>query len=100
MVFFIVNVMELKVLEQTKERLKIELIGEDNTLSNALRKELWLDSHIKIAGYNIEHSLVSNPILIIETDSSENPKKALLSAIENIRKRNKDLLAEFNKAMK
>ncbi|MEK6974478.1 MAG: DNA-directed RNA polymerase subunit L [Nanoarchaeota archaeon] len=92
--------MELKVLEQTKERLKIELIGEDNTLSNALRKELWLDPHIKIAGYNIEHSLVSNPILVIETDGSENPKKALLSAIENIRKRNKDLLAEFNKAMK
>lgn len=92
--------MEIRVLEQTKERLKIEIIGEDHTLCNAIRKELWEDSHVKIAGYNFEPSLVTNPIMIIETDSSENPKKALLTAIENIKKRNKDLLIEFNKQVK
>ena len=92
--------MEIRVLEQTKERLKIEILGEDHTLSNAIRKELWENSHVKIAGYNLEPSLITNPMMIIETDGSENPKKALLTAIENIKKRNKELLAEFNKQVK
>lgn len=92
--------MEIKVIDQSKERLKIEIIGGDHTISNAIRDELWKNSHIKVAGYNLESSLVSNPIMVIETDGSENPKKALLTAIENIKKRNKDLLTEFNKVIK
>ncbi|MBI2670952.1 DNA-directed RNA polymerase subunit L [Candidatus Woesearchaeota archaeon] len=92
--------MEIKPIEQSKDRLKIEIIGEDHTLSNAIRKELWLDSHVKVAGYNIEHSLVSNPVMLIETDGSENPKKSLQIAIDNLRKRNKELISDFNKALK
>ncbi len=92
--------MEIKVIDQSKERLKIEIIGGDHTISNAIRDELWKNSHVKVAGYNLELSLVSNPIMVIETDSSENPKKSLLNAIENIKKRNKDLLTEFNKVIK
>ena len=92
--------MEIKVIEQAKDKLKIEIVGEDHTLSNAIRKELWENTHIRIAGYNIEHNLVSNPLLVIETDGSENPKKALLTAIDNIRKRNKELLTEFNKLVR
>ena len=92
--------MEIKVLEQSKDTLKIELIGEDHTLSNALTNELWNNPHVKIAGYNIEHSLVSNPVLIIETGGSENPKKALQGAIDSLRKRNKEMISDFSKALK
>ncbi len=92
--------MEIKVLAQSKERLKIEIVGEGHTLSNAIRKELWENPRVKVAGYNIEHNLISNPVMIIETDGNENPKKALSTAIENIRKRNKELLTEFNKSLK
>ncbi len=89
--------MEIKILEEEKSSIKIEIIGEDHTLANALRKELWNDFHIKIAGYNIDHPLTGNPILIVETDGKEDPKKALNSAVERLKKKNSELLLKFDK---
>lgn len=89
--------MEIKVLESSNKRLKIELVGEDHTLANVIRKELWEDKHIEAAGYSIEHPLVSNPILLVETNGKEDPKKVLLNAVENLKKKNKEILDEFSK---
>ena len=82
--------MDVKILEETKERLKIEIQGEDHTLANILRKELWNDKNIKIAGYHLEHPLIGNPVLIVESD--KDPKKAVFEAIERLRKKNKEML--------
>jgi len=87
--------MELNILEETKEMIRVELVGEDHTLANALRKELWQDSSVKIAGYDIEHPLVGNPILTVETDGKVDPRKALVSAAERLKKNNSDFLAKF-----
>jgi len=87
--------METKILEESKDSLKVEIQGEDHTLANALRKELWSDSHVKITGYNIEHPLIGNPVLIVETDGKEEPKKALVSAVERLKKRNSEFLVKF-----
>jgi len=87
--------MEIKILEESKNKIKFELIGEDHTLCNILRKELWADKNIEVAGYNIDHPLVSEPIIIIETSGKENPKKALLDAVNRLKKRNKELSVEF-----
>src|SRR3989344_1668234 len=38
--------MELKVLEHSKNKLKIEMKGEDHTFCNALKEELWIDKVI------------------------------------------------------
>jgi len=84
--------MEIKYIQETDNRIKVELIGEDHTVANAIRKELWENSHVKISGYQIENPLVSNPVLIIETESKEDPKKALLKALEGLRKKNKILI--------
>lgn len=84
--------MEIKYTEDTKDRIKVELVGEDHTLANAVRKELWENPHIKISGYQIEHPLVSSPVLVIETDQKEDPKKSLIKALEGLRKKNKILL--------
>ncbi|HLC56098.1 MAG TPA: DNA-directed RNA polymerase subunit L [Candidatus Nanoarchaeia archaeon] len=81
--------MEIDVLEQSKDRLKIEIVGEDHTLVNALRNELWKNSHVKVAGYGIDHSLISSPILTIETDGNENPRKALEKAVSSLKDQNK-----------
>ena len=86
--------MEIKILEEEKSSIKIEIIGEDHTLANALRKELWNDFHIKIAGYNIDHPLVNKPLFIVQTTSKEDPKKALLKAIESLKKSYQDLLVQ------
>jgi DNA-directed RNA polymerase subunit L len=87
--------MELKILKESKETLRVELIGEDHTLANALRKELWSDKHVQIAGYEIEHPLVGSPILIVETDGKEEPKKALIAAADRLKKRNSEFISKF-----
>jgi DNA-directed RNA polymerase subunit L len=87
--------MELKILEESKDFLKLEIIGEDHTLANALRKELWNDSHVKIAGYNIEHPLIGSPILMVDTDGKEDPKKALFGAADRLKKLNLEFLSKF-----
>ena len=70
--------MEIVILEQTKNRLRIEVIGEDHTLCNALRKELWEDKDVEVAGYNMKHPLISEPEIIVETKSG-NPKATEMS---------------------
>jgi DNA-directed RNA polymerase subunit L len=88
--------MEIKILEESKNKLKFELKDESHTFCNILRKELWNDSSIKLAGYNIPHSLTGNPIFIIETTNTS-PKKALLSAISRLQKKNKDFKEKIKK---
>ena len=78
--------MELIFLEDSGNKVKIEIKGENNTLANPLVKELWNDSHVKSAGYQVKHSLQSSPILIVETDG-EKPKTAIKKAIERLNKK-------------
>lgn len=92
--------MEIKVLEQTKNRLKFELVGRSHTLANAVSKELWNDKDIEIAGYKIDHPVMNNcAIMIVETSGSD-PKKALVNAIARLKKTNKEFVANFKKAAK
>jgi len=85
--------MEIKIKED-KKRIKLELSKADQGLINALKEELWNDKYINVVGSRIEHPLIDKVIFTIETDGSESPKKALLSAI----KRLKDTNEKFRKA--
>tara|TARA_Y100000034_G_scaffold114964_1_gene151640 strand:+ start:18561 stop:18827 length:267 start_codon:yes stop_codon:yes gene_type:complete len=87
--------MEIKVLEKDKGKLKLEVIGEDHTLMNAIRKELWEDKDIEVSGYKIDHILVGNPVLIVE--HKKDPKKALLDAVERLKKKNKEFKSKVTK---
>ncbi|MDP2906491.1 MAG: DNA-directed RNA polymerase subunit L [Nanoarchaeota archaeon] len=82
--------MKLNVITQEKNKIRIEIIGETHTFCNALRKELWNDDDVKIAGYNIEHPLVANPVLTLETEKKD-PKKVLEAAIKRLRDRNEKI---------
>ena len=82
--------MDVKILEETKERIKAEIVGEDYTLCNALREELWSDKTVKVAGYHMEHPLLGNPVILVE--SEKDVKKALFDAVERLRKKNKEIL--------
>ncbi len=86
--------MELKVLEESKNRLVVEVKGEDATLMNILRKELWNDDSVKAAAYAIKHPSVSNPQLIVET-SGKSPRDALADAVKRLKKE----LASLEKAV-
>ncbi|MBI4447891.1 hypothetical protein HY643_02830 [Candidatus Woesearchaeota archaeon] len=85
--------MEIKVLENTKKRLKIEMLENRHTLPHALTKELWNDKDVKISGYRIEHPYNRNPTLVVETDGDA--KKALLGAIDRLKKQNKEFSSKI-----
>ncbi len=87
--------MELKILEDEKNRLKFEIKGEEHSFCNALRKELWDDKNTEMAGYFIEHALVSYPVFIVE--AAKDPRKVIMDAIERLKKRNKELTEKFKK---
>ncbi len=87
--------MEIKVLEEKKNRMVVSVSGETHTVCNALVKELWNDSHVKSAGYRINHPLAGVPTVMVETDGEE-PRKAVSAAIKRLKKS----IDDFKKAAK
>lgn len=86
--------MEINIIENEPTKLKIEILGENHTLCNALRKELWEDKTVKAAGYSIGHALTPRPILVV---SASDAKKSLSEAIKRLKKVNKELRDKFKK---
>lgn len=92
--------MELKVVEQKKNSLVLEIVGEDHTFCNVLKKELGNDEHVKISSYSIKHPLVSQPRIVVETDGSVTPSDALMSAAKRVGKTAEKFRDEFTKEIK
>mgnify|MGYP001574201100 CR=1 FL=1 len=88
--------MELKVIEYTGKKIKFNIIGEDHTFANILRKELWNDKNTKVAGYTLQHSLIAAPIFVLETESKD-AKDILESAAKRLQKMNESILNNFKK---
>lgn len=82
--------MEIKVLEDKKNRMVVELKSEDHTFANLMRKLLWSNRNVVNAAYRVEHPLTGKPKLVVETSRGE-PRKALIKAAEKIR----DISKEF-----
>jgi DNA-directed RNA polymerase subunit L len=87
--------MEIKVLEEKKNKIVISVKGESHTLCNALVKELWNDKHVKSAGYRLDHPLVGVPSIMLETDGAD-PKKTMSAAVKRLKK----AAGDFKKAAK
>jgi len=75
--------MEIKIIEEAKEKVVFELVGADHTLANILKERISLEKDVTACAYNVEHPLISNPKFIIE---SKSPKKAIESAIATLQK--------------
>ena len=89
--------MEIKILEESKGKLEIEITGEDNTLCNALRDELW-NHDVDSAAYNIEHPLISNPTMLVE--GSGDLRKKFVGSSDSLRKLFKEIKDNFDSALK
>lgn len=89
--------MEISILEEGKGKIEIEIEGEDHTLCNALRDELW-NHDVEISAYNIEHPLISNPTLMVQ--GTGDLKKKLVSASNSLRKLFKEIKENFDKVVK
>ena len=86
--------MEIKILKEEKNKIEFEVIGEDHTLCNALRDELWNQEDVEISAYNIKHPLISNPVMLVETSRGD-PKKALQNTVSSLKKKIKELKSNF-----
>ena len=76
--------MEIKVLNKTDTEIEVEIKGEDHTLMNALKAALLKDKAVLVATYDIVYSGMSNPILYIRTNKSEDPIDALKKASKDL----------------
>ena len=92
--------MEIKILENDKNKLLFELKGTDHTFCNTLKKELLGVTGVELATYAIEHPQIGIPKILIETKGATTPKKALEKAIDNLKKHNKEFLKAFKAAAK
>ena len=92
--------MEIRILDDKKNKFVIEVKGVDHTLCNAIKTELWNDKHVKIATYSIRHPQISVPQMIIETDGEENPRNALINAVQRLQKNNVKFKKEFSAAIR
>ena len=92
--------MEIKILDDKKNKLMLEVKGTDHTLCNALKTELWNDKHVKIATYSIRHPQISMPQLIVETDGEVSPKNALINVVQRLHKTNEKFKKEFSAAIR
>jgi DNA-directed RNA polymerase subunit L len=86
--------MEIKILKEEKNRIEFEIIGEDHTLCNSLRDELWNQENVELSAYNIKHPLINNPVMLVETNKGD-PRKALQNAVLSLKKKIKELKDNF-----
>jgi len=92
--------MNIKILDKRTNELRLEIEGEGHTFCNVLQKALLEDETIEMAGYDIPHPLISNPIIYVRTKGRRHPETALREAAENIRTQSKEFQASFEKALK
>ncbi len=91
--------MEFNVKESTKNKLVLDIKGEDHTLCNILVKRLQKNAHVKIAAYRIDHPLDRIPTLYLETAGSTTPQQALLEAVKDIEDEAKSFDKSFAKQL-
>ena len=92
--------MEIKILEESKNKIIVNIEGEGHTFCNVLKKELWNDKHVTAAGYSISHPLVGIPEIIVETDGKKKAKTVLMEAASRLQKQTDKLKKEFSKVLK
>jgi len=91
--------MEVKVLQKTRNELKIEIVGEDHTFCNLLQSVLLRDKNVEIAGYDQPHPLIRSSIVYVRTKRDVSPEETVLSALSNIKDLNKEFNAKFERAV-
>jgi DNA-directed RNA polymerase subunit L len=89
--------MNISVVEKTKKRMLLKIEGADHTICNIVKTELYGDEAVHAASYTIEHPLIGIPTLLIETDGSKTPEKALQAALKRIEKKNEQFLEQWKK---
>ena len=97
---FLMLKMELKILDQSKNKVTLEVIGWDIGYINLVRKELWNDEKLKIAGYQKEHPQKENTKFIIETSTQKKAIEAIHEAVKRVKKDINKIKKEVDNSLK
>ena len=89
--------MDVKVIESKKDSMIVEIAGEDHTLGNAVRDNLWKEKGIDAAAYRIDHPLKCN--LQIKAEGSK-PQELLAKASRALEQDAKEFKKKFSAAVK
>lgn len=96
--------MNIKVLKKTSDELEVEIEGEGHTFCNVLQRALLEDKTVEMAGYNISHPLVANPVVYVRMKEKRKPKKkpeiALHEAAAKVRQQTKQFRKRLEEALK
>lgn len=92
--------MEMKVIEDNKNKLVFELTKVTHGFCNVLKDQLWKNEHVKVAAYRVDHPLVGIPTFIVETDGKEAPKDVLAGAVKKLQGVSEKLKKELSKELK
>ena len=91
--------MEVNVVEDSKAKFIFE-VNEGHAFCNALKDELWNDSHVKIAAYRRDHPLINVSRFLVETDGKIDSKSVIQKAIQRLTTKNKNMKGQLSKALK
>ena len=77
------NLMEVSVVNQSKNELEIEIRGANETLLGPLMNHTLADSNVDYASYYMGHIVLDHPRFYVRTKKGT-PKKAIKKAVEKI----------------
>ncbi|MCB9359541.1 DNA-directed RNA polymerase subunit L [Candidatus Woesearchaeota archaeon] len=92
--------MEIEILEESKNKIHFKINGEDHTILNLLKEELWNDKNVKIAAYRMDHPLIGIPEMTVEVTQGNEAKKAIADAVKRLDKKLDKLKEEFKSTLK
>lgn len=92
--------MQVQLLEKEGSKMKVKIVGEGHTFANILRKKLHEDDRTESAYYNIDHPLLSDPVLKIITSENNSPKEVLMSVASNLGEEYEEVQMKLEKALK
>ncbi len=92
--------MKVKLIEKSKNELKVEVQGEGHTLLNLLQSELLADKNVEMTGYTVPHILVDAAILYVKTKGKVLPLQAIVKATKAMDVKANDFLTNFEKTTK
>ncbi len=82
--------MNVKIVEKTKDMVKLDISGEVHILGNLLREELFNDKNVTFAGYSKEHPELDNALFVVKVKSGD-PLTAVKDAVKRINSNFKEL---------
>jgi len=91
--------MEFRVVKEDDKTLFLEVPGENHTVTNTLREELWNDKNVSEAADVKEHPYLAQPKIFVRV-SRGSPRTALEKAAERVAERAGEFEKEFKKALK